>query len=242
LIRWLKNFVVASEQKALELWAWTVTSRFDRRLRTFYGALTGGTAMGVRKQPFRGADIIVQLRRHAPRSICELGSGSSTGVFAGYAERHDARAVVLEHDERWREVTLDALRTAGFDARKLEVIHSDTRVEERGVGYTMPVPDEVDFVYIDGPPAKDDAQRNFACIDVLEALERGTRPSAIMIDGREPTVTALLEHPVVQAEYEAVFARPTGGRPSRSGLPSWRESLRFRPHHIFTLRNGGPRA
>ena len=101
---------------------------------------------------------------------------------------------------------------------------------------TSAAPVEVDFVYVDGPPVTDETGRNFACVDVLEALERGVRPGAVMVDKGEPTVTTLLEHPVVQAEYEAVFAREYG----RSALPSWREALRFRPHHVFTLRNGAP--
>lgn len=243
----LKDLLVRSRQWAKRQWAWApyragiarawmMTVRYDRRLRSFYRGLAGGRATGVRKQPFRGADIIRQLRRCAPRYICELGSGSSTGVFASYVERHDAQAVAFEHDSNWREVTLEALRLSGLDTGRLKVTRVDTRVDERGVGYASPVPDDADFVYVDGPPSKDDGGRNFACVDVLEALERGARPGTIMVDGRKPTVAALREHPVVQTEYEAVFAREDG----RADRLSWREALVFRPHHVFTLRDGHP--
>jgi predicted O-methyltransferase YrrM len=237
-IRRLENLSVASWQRVISHLAWLLTARYDKRLRSFRRSLIGGSATGVRAQPFRGLDIILQLRRHAPRSICELGSGASTGVFASYVERHRGRHVAFEHDERWRQVTLQALKASGLDHGDLEVIQSDARATARGVGYTAPIPDDVDFVYVDGPPAKDETGRRFACVDILEALDRGARPGTIMVDGREQTVSALLMHPAVQGEYEVDFQRGSG----RSGLPAWRESLRFRPHHIFTLRNGGVRA
>lgn len=232
MIRWLKRAVVSVFDTGLRTWAWAVTVRFDHRLPSYYRDLAGGEAMGVRKQPLRGADIIVQLRRHSPRNIWELGSGSSTGVFASYASTRGARSVTVEHSDQWRNVTLAALERAGLATDAAEVVLAPTRLDERGVGYAIDVPDDVDFVYVDGPPTKDKSGRVHPCIDVLDALDRGARPRVILVDGRDPTLAALRGHSVVAAEYDVQI----GQRSRHAKLPSWRDRLRFRPHHVLVRR------
>jgi predicted O-methyltransferase YrrM len=112
----------------------------------------GGWTLGV-----PGARLIAQaLRDRLPTCIVEAGSGTSTVVFAEYAQWGETEVVSLESDAMYFQATKAMLIDRELDARvDLRVVPLDV-YPVRGRDYlwyeNKDLPDGIDFALIDGPP------------------------------------------------------------------------------------------
>ena len=98
------------------------------------------------------------LERTCPKRILEVGSGTSTVLFAEYASRHEAEVVSLGHDAKFQDQTSKLL--SDFKLRD----HVDLRLAPLepykcldGCSYpwhATKLEGFYDFVFIDGPPMK----------------------------------------------------------------------------------------
>jgi hypothetical protein len=87
----------------------------------------------------------------------ECGSGVSTVLIARLLRERDAGGLVsLEHDAHWAEVVDDQLRRESLDPIA-RVVHAplDGTPPWYGGGELADVPDTVDLLIVDGPPAFD---------------------------------------------------------------------------------------
>lgn len=116
------------------------------------------------------------LEWRRPQRILEIGSGLSTVVLGGYALRHSASVVTLEHDWRYYQRTKAALdqfhmrervdlKLAPLRIRKFE------RYGRRALWYDARLSGQFDFVFVDGPPK--DEGRNAVLFAIAEHLAPG---------------------------------------------------------------------
>lgn len=181
-----------------------------------YSAFADASQSGADRQPFKGRDLWRILQAAAPRSIVELGSGTTSAVFALWAKRTGASYVAFEHDPHWASVTENCLRRVDLlDATNTSVKHVPSRVRhDRGAtGFIAPLPLEADLVYVDGPPCRLDDGRKVPNDDVTRLLDAGGQPQVIVIDGRLETVDLIRAHP-------------------RASM------YRFVPSYVYSLRRG----
>jgi predicted O-methyltransferase YrrM len=98
-----------------------------------------------------------EIVHDARTRIVECGSGVSTIVLARLLrERHAGRVVALEHDGHWARLVQDHLRREALDTIA-RVLHAPLQGEPLwyGLAGLDEVPDEVDLLVVDGPPAFD---------------------------------------------------------------------------------------
>ncbi|MGE0734870.1 MAG: hypothetical protein AB7P50_08970 [Alphaproteobacteria bacterium] len=168
-------------------------------------------AHGGRKDDFqvcRVAELVDLLDRVQPRRITELGSGLSTVVFASFAQRTGAVHTSYEENASWAEVTKSGLIAANLPTDCVQVVPAG--IKPGGVGYGKPIPDETDFVYIDGPSIKIEG-RKVPNVDVAEFCRSGGRPRFIVIDGRVQTVDFLhAALPKFRVRFSSQYALKTG--------------------------------
>ena len=206
-----------------------------------YGAfvedLTDGKAVGVRGYPWRAMDQLKILRKVAPQRIVELGSGTSTGLFARYVHQtHGASLLSLDESEDWARLSLKGLERAGLaphPAIRLEVAR---RMENAaGSFYAFDLPLDIDLLYIDGPSVMKVEGKKTANQDIVRLFERGGRPRAIMVDGRVATVQAIADHEAGR-HYHFIPGMPYI---FASGDVTWNFIMnfgRFHRHSIFLLK------
>jgi hypothetical protein len=111
----------------------------------------------IEKLPYGGsaldqdsADLITEaLHKYSPKNILEFGSGTSTAIFANYAEQTGAKVTSLEHLEWAREKTLNLL---GESSQYVDLRHAPIE-SPKSKAYQTTLTDNIDFVLIDGPPA-----------------------------------------------------------------------------------------
>lgn len=198
-------------------------------LLTAYAAFSRGQQSGSVRQPFKGWDLWHILEDARPRVIAEMGSGTTSAVFALYARRSGGRYVCYEHSADWAEVTRDSLAEAGLRGEGIEIRTVAMREDPSrpATGFVEPIPTEADFVYVDGPPCPTRDGVKWPNDDVVRLLESGGRPSVIVVDGRVETVDLIRRHPAA-ADYrvEASFVYAL-----RRGTLS--DALGFREHSIL---------
>ena len=112
--------------------SYSYTHLTDKKLLRFYNILSSGNALGARSQPWRGYHILRVLKKYRPKQIAEMGSGTSTGVFASYANRHNALLTTYEQAREWQEMTTDALRKAGLESSRVNVELVPSEESEKG--------------------------------------------------------------------------------------------------------------
>jgi len=195
-----------------------------------YAAFERATQSGVARQPHKGWDLWQSLLRYQPRSIVELGSGTTSAVFALYAQKHGCKYVCFEHSQGWAKVTEDCLREAGLlnGESPIKVVPSSAH-GEKGVGFVEAIPGDADFIYVDGPPCHTDSGKKLPNDDVSRALDRGELPRVIIVDGRLDTVDLIRSHSAMThyhflPGYHYSLLR---GR--------WADVLAGREHTVFSL-------
>lgn len=162
----------------------------------YLSVLMNGAAVGVRGHPWRALDIEAVLQLIQPKRIVELGSGTSTGVFASFTRgRHDVRLLSVDESEHWAKLTQEGLEAVGLGPHPRISIMSSPRCEgARGSFYDFELDDAIDLLYIDGPSVSKRNGKNTPNEDILFAFDRGNFPKAILVDGRIQTVDAIRSH------------------------------------------------
>lgn len=203
--------------------------RFPELLQA-YAAFGEAHQISSDRQPLKGWDLWQILERAQPRSIAEMGSGTTSAVFALWARRHNAAYVAFEHHPDWARVTQTCLVKAGLceaNQPAVRVIASRTREDRQATGFVEPIPAHADFVYIDGPPCRLDDGSKVPNDDIIRLFESGARPATIVVDGRWETVDLIRAHPAGR-EYKC---EPEHAYSHRRGL--WRDALTGREHTLF---------
>lgn len=211
----------------------------DPTYAAFLKVLTKGDATGIRGHPWRALDIEKALKLLAPKRIVELGSGTSTGIFASFVNRRaEASLVSVDESEHWVGLTRSGLEAVGFLPHpRIELIAAPRIDGKRGSHYAFQIEQDVDFVYVDGPSVSKRDGEKTPNEDVLLAFDTGRLPHAIFIDGRIDTVEAIRRHP---AARDYVF---TPGLQYLQAMQSTTDnaivlSLAFHRHCLFVHRSG----
>lgn len=160
-----------------------------------------------------------------PNSILEFGSGSTTGIFAAYAQKFNARIRSIEDNPSWLENTRRAL---GDLTKYVDFVLSPA-IGELGNpnrSFYRYTPEEVfDFVYIDGPPLVINGQSDGSAVNwnIVEIIHSGLGPQTIVIDTRLATVDYISEN--FSNDYEVHL------------LERKNRLLGYRYHSFFMKRN-----
>jgi hypothetical protein len=194
-----------------------VVSDFDPRLIEAFAEFERTSGTHTRDVLYRAADIIDWLSRVCPTSIHELGSGRSSLVFSLWAKRQGIPYVAFEQGADWVAMTSAAIESLGGAGR---IVHTETRrIREIGTRFSANIPDDADFIYVDGPIGT----VNF---DVSDHLGRGCRPRTILVDGRTLTCEYLASLPAA-TDYDVQF--------QFKALPQCVDQTEIRRHTSFVL-------
>lgn len=141
------------------------------------------------------------IRRHRPKLIFELGSGSSTVLFAAAARANGVgRVISIEHDAQHRD------RTAGF-LKEIELADWVDLIEVPLVEQTFgtltmqwydlapllrTLAGKIDLVFVDGPPGK---MQSLSRYPALPVLIPHLSPHALVVvdDGRREDEMRMIE-------------------------------------------------
>ena len=197
-----------------------VVTDFDPRLIEAFAEFERTSGTHTRDVLYRAADIVDWLCRICPTSIHELGSGRSSLVFSLWAKRHGIPYMAFEQGADWVSMTSAAIESLGGAGR---IVHTQTRrLGERGIRFSADIPDDADFIYVDGPIG---SPVNF---DVSDHLGRGCRPRTILVDGRTQTCEHLASLPEAM-NYDVQFQFKV--------LPQCVNQTEIRRHTSFVLRS-----
>lgn len=230
----LKRFAigkfVALKHRRLQHQARTFTARETPELLRAYKEFGRASQSGTPRQPFKGWDLWMLLEQFKPRSIVELGSGTTSAVFAAWALRNGAGYLCYEHHPEWARVTEDCLRKAGLiqgGVSPVRVVPSRVREDRNATGFIEAFPEDSDFIYVDGPPCRLDDGRKVPNDDVVRLFDRGGAPRTIVVDGRLDTVDLIRSH----REGANYSFKPSFVYAIRRGL--WSEALAGREHTLL---------
>lgn len=95
-----------------------------------------------------GDSILKLLNKHKPKKILDLGSGYSTVLFGLWAKENGAEVISLEQSQLFLGKTRKLLAEYDLDTKVNYAPLVDT---EHGIFYNYDLPDNIDFVLIDGP-------------------------------------------------------------------------------------------
>jgi hypothetical protein len=181
------------------------------------------------------------LERFQPRTVLELGGGSTTAVFAEYASRNpSAHVLSVDQSDTWQRETQQRLHPElrarvhfAVADRVVEVVRG-AEVCSYDPGYlTRLQHPSLDFVYVDGP-ANDSPTRPgslMPCVDAVNLIARGFRPRAIAFDYRISSVHYLCSTPYV-ALFDALLHHEC-----LRETDLW-NVVDTRHHSLFVLREG----
>lgn len=214
--------------KYIFIFSYIYTYFSDKRLLRFYDILRSGNALGVRSQPWRGYHMLRVLKKYKPRQIAEMGSGTSTAVFASYISHYDSHLITYEQTPEWHKITTDALHKTGLKSDRINVELVPSEKSKKGSKFAKKIDKDSSFIYIDGPVTVKLNGQKMPCLDIIEFFNDGNYPEVIMIDGRYDTVKAIMAHPAFE-KYNVTLEH---GMANKEG--ELREFLRFQRHTIFT--------
>lgn len=170
------------------------------------------------------------IRRHRPRLIFELGSGSSTVLFAAALRANgNGRVISVEHDGDHVERTRTMLKHADLSDR-VELVHaplSDLALNGRAfrwydLGLKLSgLTEKIDFLFVDGPPGKVQALSRFPALPIL-ASHLSPRAIVVVDDG---------------AREDELKMVGMWGEMDGAGFET--ETLDFLPHSPMLLTMGG---
>ena len=172
-------------------------------------------AGGGLRHPFQAYKLFAlreTLERYRPRSILELGAGTTTAIFVRYVNKSaGARLTVVDENEKWLRNAMATAQISGEEGRI--ALHVACKVEDPSFPATRyeSVPEgDYDFVLIDGPSlsisgAKNKAAVNTNIIDVVDQCY----PKTILIDIRKATVEYLdrVAHDKYKSDISDVIRR-----------------------------------
>lgn len=119
-------------------------------------------------------------------NIAEMGSGTTSGVFALWSEKHGAKYICYQHHPEWAKITESCLRGTGLvkGESPVRVIPSRASGDQLAIGFVETIPEDADFIYIDGPPCKLENGIQVPEDDMVRLLDNGHRPKTIVVDSR----------------------------------------------------------
>lgn len=189
-------------------------------------------------QDYKLASLRALLQERRPKLILELGSGSTTAVFADYV-RHapDSRLVCVDESEVYLGKALAIAGIEDGDPRFEKLIRDQMLVRDDdgkvvARRYSGDFPGNYDLVFIDGPSGSDEqGVRHKAAYsaDILDIVRRHP-PKTIVVDGKFATVAAIREH---FGDLYRVFPSEVKSDKPRSG---------YRYFSYFHLKDGEPQA
>lgn len=169
-------------------------------------------------QPYKLFHLRQLLERDRPASMLELGSGSSTTVFAEHIRKYGGRLCSVDESDSW---LANAMNLAGIEAddKRFEMRR---RVANRGtfknlacVGYGLAAQEDFNLVFVDGPSLRfDGVKRKDAINDDVFRIADACPPRTIVVDGRYATVRALEQH--LQGRYEFEPSALMSGTPGEN--------------------------
>ena len=148
-----------------------------------------------RFQKYKLWSLVKLLEKYKPKSILELGSGSSTTVFSDYADKYGACITSLETDKGWADlvrrhignnVNIVECNASGDATSTPKFLRFDTDLEGQ----------QFDLVLIDVPGDKIPGIAKKEGV-TMNVLEMSPLPNMVLIDGRKATVTHMKNHPLM---------------------------------------------
>lgn len=154
--------------------------------------------LGHRYSEYKLLELGWHLEQLRPETVLELGSGSTTAVFAEYAAAKPGAVVVsLEESKEFMLKTLERLAEPLRDwvtichcPRQVDVLDG-TEVCYYATDYRQRLPDDViDLVYVDGPSCESPtaAGRLMPCVDIVHLLEANYTVKNILFDYRVQSI------------------------------------------------------
>ena len=196
IVKFFATKIAGLRRRAEKRTAVSFTTSETPEVLTAYEAFGRNSQSGSPRQPFKGWELWQLLEKHQPKYIAEMGSGTTSAVFALWAKKHGAKYVCYEHHPDWAKVTESCLREAGLvkDESPVRVIPSRVRDDQKATGFVESIPDDTDFVYVDGPPCMLENGTKVPNDDVVRLFDNGHSPEVIVVDGRLETVDLIREH------------------------------------------------
>lgn len=143
-------------------------------------------------QPYKLASLARHLDRTQPKTVLELGTGSTSVFLARYAKETGAVVTHVDESDEWMANTRRIISTFVGDYCSEYIVTSKSR-EDMTFRYDFEIA-QCDLILVDGPALVDDGVEytSAVCTDVLEIPEH-LLPDEILIDMRWPTVKAIQE-------------------------------------------------
>ena len=192
-----------------------------------YEAFQEGNQLASPRQPYKGWDTWMLLEKYKPSYIVEMGSGTSSAVFALWAQHNNSNYTCYENNSHWGKVTKDILKNHQIEI-DIRIINDRVSTDKKTTGFEELIPEGADFIYIDGPPCKINGKK-VPNDDILRYFKNGGRPKTIVVDGRVDTCD-LIMHSDVGANYNFFPSFVYCLRNNK-----WIKSLNSGEHSIFTL-------
>jgi len=150
-------------------------------------------------QSYKLYSLVQLLNSYKPKKILELGSGTTTAVFADYVKSNDGVSLVsVDESTDWINKSSNLSGISGDDAR-FKMMSAPKIVEEledglTGARYDMPLDENYDFVLVDGPSLNVDGVKRKDTIntDIFKVTEISS-PQVIVVDIRVATVNAMMK-------------------------------------------------
>jgi predicted O-methyltransferase YrrM len=173
---------------------WEQTREFEAVMQLFRNVAprapmppSGGWALN----PTGLLQLLFHIDRTRPKTVLELGSGTST-VWLGYAiEGHGGRLLSLDHDESYAARTRSLLSAHGLDGvaevrvAPLQPVTIDDQVFRWYDVAAVADLGDIDLLVIDGPPGATGPQARYPALHVLE--HRLAATATIILDDAERT-------------------------------------------------------
>ncbi|HLF34950.1 MAG TPA: class I SAM-dependent methyltransferase [Cyclobacteriaceae bacterium] len=153
------------------------------------------------------------ISNHKPNSILELGSGSSTVIFADYVRKNENRRLLsIDEDEKWVSNTKSLINYDKND--KIEVISAlkkfigDSIPNE--IKYDIKIEGNFDLVFIDGPSLEVNGEKKKDAVNT-NVFELQNYPEIIIVDVRKATAEYLSRR--YQQKYKVWLSDLLSGKP-----------------------------
>ena len=146
------------------------------------------------RQPIKGYDLWKLLNKFSPKYIVELGSGTTSAIFALFSKLKNSNYVAYESYQNWLEVTQKSISNISLKQNYILFIPSQINETGTSTHFTKSIPNNVDFLYIDGPPCTLNNGKKVPNDDIIIAFSNNIIPKYIVIDGRHETIELILKH------------------------------------------------
>lgn len=179
----------------------------DEILEQFHGG--GGLRPPLQK--YKLAELSRLLEFYKPKTVLELGSGSSTGILANFAANSTSSITSIEENPHWIENTKSILRKIKCE-NQVKIIQCDTEVSQdySQVKYVDVPVKSCDLLLVDGPALKKDGyiRRNAVCTNAIDIEAK-----VIIIDMRRTTYNYLSNQ--FKGKYRILPSDVQQGNPSK---------------------------